>query len=283
MKLTIIFALFTLCVYGEIDEHHEHLGTMQLKLNYEYLDFENSKQKDEGRRFGVEIDHHEEAHHAQLYLEHTDTQTQKHVPKDLLVNKIALKYQYQIDKKNSLIFSYIHINDNLMDEVDDGNIYGLGYKYKSLTLTQYLSQYKNFSTYQTDLKWGLKKEFSDVHLMGAVIGKYIYLQDRESNNFSKKAEGNYYTLGLKLHADYEGWHVGSGMYVGDRIFAVMNDGLRVQHHAMEFSQTYMFSVSKELGDTLVSLRYIKQNAKEVPIGNDNVKVTNISLGLEYRF
>jgi hypothetical protein len=283
MRIYMILALLTINLYAEIDVHHEHLGTTELKVHYDYLDFENSKQKDDGRRYGVEIDHQSEAHHAQIYLEHTDTNTQAHVHKDLKVDQLALKYQYELDNKNKLIFSYVHIKDNLMEEVDDGDIYGFGYKYKVLTLTQYLSKYKNFSVYQTDAKWGMKKEFSNVSVRGAIIGKYIYLQDRLSNDLSKKADEEYTTVGLKIHADYEGWHAGAGLYMGDRIFAVMNDGLKVQHHAMEFSKSYMFSISKEFGNTLIALRYIKQFAKEVPIDNDNVKVSNISVKVEYRF
>lgn len=270
-------------MYADITEHHEHTGTTQLKLNYEYIDFENSIQKDDGKRYGVEIDHQNEAHHIQLYLEHTDTQTKPHIPKDLVVDKVALKYQYRLDKKNTFIFSYIHVDDNLIEAVDDGDIYGFGYKYKSLTLTQYLSDYKDFSVYQTDLKWGMKKSFDDVLVKGAVVGKYIYLKDRANNNYTKKAEDEYYTIGFKVHADYEDWHLGAGIYVGERMFAVMYDGLRVQHHAMAFEKSYIAGLSREFGDTLVNVRYIKQYAKEVPVDNDNVKASNISVNLEYRF
>ena len=283
MKIYIMLALFTGYLYAEIDEHHEHLGTTQLKVNYEYLDFENSKQKDNGIRYGVEIDHQDDLHHAQLYVEHSDTQTKPHIPKDLSVDKIALKYQYAVDAKNTIILSYINIHDNLISEVDNGNIYGIGYKYKFLTLTQYMSDYKDFSVYQTDLKLGLKKSFSDIDFMGAVVGKYIYLDDRLSNNYTKKVNKEYSTLGIKLHGDYKGFHAGVGAYIGERIFAVMNDGLRVQHHAMEFNKSYMFSLAKEFDDLLINLRYIKQEAKEVPIDNDNVKVSNISVNLEYKF
>jgi len=270
-------------MYGDVTEHHEHEGTTQLKLSYEYLDFENSKQKDDGKRYGVEIDHQNAAHHVQLYFEHTDTQTKPHISKDLSVDKTALKYQYQLDKQNTLHFSYIHLSDNLIDAVDNGNIYGFGYKYKALTLTQYLSEYKDFSVYQTDVKWGMKRSFDDVAVMGAVVGKYIYLKDRQGNDYTKKAKDEYYTVGLKVHADYEGWHLGAGMYVGERMFAVMYDGLRVQHHAMSFDQSYIVGISKEFGDMLLTTRYIKQYGNEVPVDNDNVEVSNVSVNFEYRF
>lgn len=283
MKIYIILAFFTVYLYGQIDEHHEHSGTTQLKLNYEYLDFENSKQKYDANRYGVEIDHQSDVHHAQLYVEHTDTHTQEHIPKDLLVDKIALKYQNSIDYKNTVILSYMHVKDNIIHAVDGANVYGIGYKYKFITLTQYLSDYKDFDVYQTDLKLGMKKSFSGIDFMGAVVGKYIYLDDRLSNDYTKKTNKEYSTLGIKLHADYKGYHAGVGTYIGERIFAVMNDGLRVQHHSMEFKKSYMFSLAKEFDDLLINLRYIKQEAKEVPIDNDNVKASNVSVTFEYRF
>ena len=103
MRIYMILVLFTVYLYGEIDEHHDHLGTTQLKVNYEFLDFENSKQKDDGRRYGVEIDHQDDLHHAQLYVEHSDTETKPHIPKDLSVDKIALKYQYSVNNKNGMV------------------------------------------------------------------------------------------------------------------------------------------------------------------------------------
>ncbi len=63
----------------------------------------------------------------------------------------------------------------------------------------------------------------------------------------------------------------------------MNDGLKVQHHSMEFKESYMFDMGKKFDNILVHLRYAKHKAKEVPIANDNVKVENISVEVEYKF
>jgi hypothetical protein len=270
-------------VYAETPEHHEHVGSTQLKFNYELLDFENSKQKEDGKRYGVELDHQDMLHHFQLYVEHTDTKTKPHVAKDLSVNKYSFKYQYKLNKANSISLSYVYIDDNLMKEVDGGNIYGLGFKYKALSLTQYISDYKHFNVYQSDIKWAMKRDFDDVTVMGAVLGKYIYIQNRESNFFTKNAKKEYFTLGLKAHMHYEGWHLGAGFYVGERIFAVMNEGLKVQHHAMAFERSTLLTVGKEFSNVLVHLRYAKHYAKEVPIANDNVEVNTLSLDVTYRF
>ncbi len=77
--------------------------------------------------------------------------------------------------------------------------------------------------------------------------------------------------------------MGAGAFFGKRVFAVMNDGFRVQHHAMEFDKTYMIGVGKHFGDVDLTLKYVYQEATEIPINNDNVKVGNIILQLGYRF
>jgi len=270
-------------VYAETPDHHEHVGSTQFKFNYELLDFENSKQKKDGRRYGVTVDHQDITQHFQLYVEHTDTQTKPVLPKDLSVNKYAFKYQYALSKAETLSFNYIQIDDNLVDAVDGGKVYGMGYRYKAFTLMQYMSDYTDFNVYQTDIKLGMKKVFSKLKLKGAVMGKYIYLQDRLSNNFTKKTEQNYFTFGAKIHAKYEGWHVAVVGYVGERIFAVMHEGLRVQHHAMAFQKSAMFSIGRKFDNVFVNVQYIKQYATEVPMENENVEVSNVIFSVAYTF
>lgn len=284
IQLAVIITVLGTYAVAQTQEHHAHEGTTKLKMNYEIMNFTDSKKKEEGKRYGTELDYHSKAHHFQLYVEHTDTQTKPIVPKDLLVNKYSFKYQYKVKKHNTILLSYTKINDNITKEVDAGNIYGLGYKYKALSVMQYISDYKHFNVYQTDVKWGYKSKFDDVLFMGAVVGKYIHLQDRKSNAFSYKAKQDYFTLGLKAHAHYEGWHLGAGVYMGERIFAVMNEGLKVQHHAMSFKRTAMLSVGKEIGDdVLVHLRYVKHYAKEVPAEHNGVEVDILSLEFSYTF
>ena len=104
-----------------------------------------------------------------------------------------------------------------------------------------------------------------------------------ANNYTIKTEKEYFTIGAKVHAEYKDWHVAAAGYVGDRMFAVMNEGLRVQHHAMSFQKSTMFLVGKEFDDVSVNLRYIKQYATEVPVDNKGVEVSNIALSVAYRF
>jgi len=284
IKIVLLLTLlFTTLVVAEKELHHEHVGITNIKLNYELLDFDNAKKKTDGKRYGIEFDHQDKRHHYQLYYEKSDTKTTALLPIDLEVKKYALKYMYSIKAKNNFILSYINIDDNLMKETDGGHVYGLGYKYKALTLTQYLSDYENFDVYQTDVKLGMKREFNNFTLMTGLIGKYIRLKNKESNNFTKKADTEYFTTGLKLHIDYGDFHASAGTYLGKRLFAVMNDGLKVQHHSMEFKSSYMLDVGKKFGDVLVHLRYAKHKAKEVPISHDNVSLENIAFEISYGF
>ena len=281
-KLNTILLSTLLCssLYAKEEEQHAHDGSNNIKINYETLDFTNSKKKKDGQRYGVEIDHEDTHHHFQLYYEKTKTNTTNIIPDDLDVNKYTLKYQYKLTPKERLTFSYGQIEDNIMKETNGGHIYGVGYSKNGMALTQYLSDYPHFDVYQSDLKYSFKK--SDIKT--TLIGKYIHLDNKNSNNFSKKAKNDYFTAGVKFHTHYEGYHLGAGAYLGKRMFAVMKEGFKVQHHAMEFKESYMMGVGHSLGENMLAhLRYGYHKAKEVPINNDNVKVENLSFDLLYRF
>ena len=278
----LIIAISSLTVAKEA-EYHTHIDN-NIKINYSFLDFTNSKKKEDGVRYGVELDHQDKKHHYQIYYENTKTNTTKLIPKDLDVNKYTLKYQYKFTPKNKISISYIQIDDNLMKETDNGHIYGVGYIYNDFEMVQYLSDYKNFDVYQSDIKYSIRSKFDDFTLKSTLIGKYIHLKDRDSNSFSKNAKSDYFTVGIKLHTHYQGYHLGAGAYVGKRAFAVMKDGFMVQHHAMEFKESYMVGVGHSLGDNMVAhLRYGYHKAKEIPINNDNVRVDNISFDIVYKF
>lgn len=284
-KLTIFLFAFvgSELIYAEKEHHHEHVGESHVSLNYEVLDFENSKKKTDGKRYGVELDHQDSQHHYRFYYEKSDTKTTALLADNLKVHKYALKYAYALEQKSNLSFSYINIDDNIMKETDGGHVYGLGFKYKALNITQYLSDYENFDVYETDLKVGMKHKLNDFSVRSGLIAKYIKLDDKERTRFTKKAETEYFTVGLKLHVDYEDYHLSAGTYVGERLFAVMNEGLKVQHHAMEFKESYMFDVGKKFDNVTLHLRYARHKAKEVPIQNDNVKVENIAFEVGYGF
>ena len=255
-----------------------HSEATVLKLTYENFNFENSKKKDNGDRFRAAVNHKTEDNLYQFVYEKSHTDTFKPpLTKDLHVNKYFLKYTRKVDAKQSFSLSYIRIDDNIMKEVDGGNIFGLGYKYGAFGLTQYLSDYKHFSVYQTEMKYTFKKAFGGIKTFTTIWGKYIHLKNKNSSRFSDNAQNDYFTPGIKLHAHYHDYHMGTGAFFGKRAFAVMHDGFKVQHHAMEFNETYMVGVGKHFDDLDVSLHYVYQKATELPINNENVKAKNFIL------
>ena len=283
LKTIVLSGLLTLTLYGEQEIHHNHIGSSNFKINYGKFDFENSKKKDNGKSHAVEFDHQDNKHHYRLYYEKSTIKTMPIVPKDLEVKKYALKYGYALNKKSKLSFTYLTIDDNLMKETNGGHIYGVGYTYKALQAIQYFSDYKHFDVYQSDLKFGFKKSFSNWELMVRVLGKYIYLDNKNSNSFSRKANRDYFTTGLKLHAHNKSYHLSAGTYLGKRMFAVMNEGLKVQHHAMEFKRSYLFALGKEFENMDIYLRYAQHKADEININSFNVTRKNIEVELSYKF
>ena len=255
-----------------------------LKVTYEDFDFKNSKKKDNGKRVGLILSHKRGDSLYQFAYDKTNTETYKPpLNKDLKVHKYYFKYSHKLYAKQTLSLSYATIDDNIMKETDGGHIYGLGYKYGAFGLTQYLSDYEHFNVYQTEFQYTFKKAFAAFKTKMTLLGKYIHLQDKESNGFSKNAEEDYFTPGIKIHAHYNAYHMGAGVFFGKRVFAVMNNGFKVQHHAMEFDKTYMIGFGKHFGDMDLSVKYVYQEATEIPIHNTNVEMQNIMLQLGYRF
>jgi hypothetical protein len=259
-------------------------ATDKLTLSYENLHFSGSKKKDQGQREGIKYSHKEGLNQYEILYERTDTKTyQPPLSKDLAVNKYYVKYSRTLDETQHFSLSYATIDDNLMKETDGGHIYGVGYGYKQFDIKQYVSDYKHFNVYQTDVSYGVETAWNAWELHAKVLGKYMHLEDRKSNNFSKNAKENYSTVGVKLHAHYESYHFGAGAFFGERIFAVMNDGFKVQHHAMAFDKTYMLGLGKHFSWGGVHVKYVYQEATEVPIHNEGVEVQNLIVQVGYKF
>ncbi len=281
-RYAMIFSIFLVfsTLQAKEEENHTHEGKSNIKINYEMLDFTHSLKKIEGKRYGIELDHENARNHYQFYYEKTNTDTTHIVPKDLSVKKYTMKYQYKFALDERVSLSYTRVDDNLMKETNGGDIYGVGYLKSGFGLTQYISDYPHFNVYQTDVKYTLKSN----GIKWTALGKYIHLSNKNSNNFSKKAKTDYFTAGLKVHTHYRGYHLGAGIFVGKRIFAVMKEGFRVQHHAMEFKNSYMCGVGHKITDNIVAhLRYTHHEAKEVPMNHDNVKVDALAFDMVYTF
>ena len=63
----------------------------------------------------------------------------------------------------------------------------------------------------------------------------------------------------------------------------MQDGFKVQHHAMEFDRTYAIGAGRTFGDFVLRAQYIYQRAEELPMSNKDVEVSTFRLISNYKF
>ena len=256
---------------------------------YENKTFKNSKQKEDGVVYGVGADIHFGGSEIKLAYEQGDTKTiRPQVSKDLETKKIFFKYAYRFDKHFELNVNYISIKDNLV-ETDGGMVGGGGMTYyfnkkASLNFTQYFTDYDNFDTFQSDLRIDYKTKIGKVKVKFTSITKYIYIEDTNSTStLTPNAQKDYTTTGIKIHSHYNSYHLGLGAYFGKRAFAIMDDGFKIQHHAMEFDRTYAIGVGKTISDFVVRFQYVYQRAEELPMENKNVEVHNLRFMANYKF
>ncbi|MFT7860631.1 MAG: hypothetical protein ABXS93_06820 [Sulfurimonas sp.] len=264
-------------------------------LSYDNFTFDNSKQKYEGQRFSTYGAFEASGKKIEALYERAVTQTyQPPLDADLKVNKYYLKYKHSLNKNNALLFEYIYVDDSIMQggvnkygkllpKLDNTNIYALGYKYKDLQLIEYFSDYANFNVYQSDLKYKIEKKFEGFSANMILLGKHIYIDNKENEPALKNADKNYYTAGVKVHAEFGSYHFGAATLLGKRLFGIMFDGFRVQHHPMEIDRTYMAGVTKHFENFALQAKYVYQRAKEVPLNNENVIIKNIIFNVSYHF
>jgi len=277
MKKIVLSALLWLPYFAQAEK-------TTIQTTYQTLAFEGSKKKDAGKRADLHLMHKEGKHRYQLGYVYTDTKTFKPPMKgDLNVHKYALKYSYSLDTIQTISGSFLHIDDNLMRETDGGNIYGVAYAYYAFGIAQYLSDYPHFRVYQTDITYHTAHDFGALKAHLSLLLKYIHLADKNSNNFSKNAKEDYLTPAIKVHLHRGDYHLGAAIFLGKRVFGVMQEGFVVQHHAMEFDETYMLGLSKDFASINAKIKYSHQNAEEIPIHNKNVKVDTIALQLKVMF
>jgi hypothetical protein len=258
-------------------------------LYYEMKDFTNSKQKLDGSVIGVGADVHYKASEFRAAYEYGFTNTiQPPLTQDLKTDKLFLRYAYNISDTFTFNLNYINIlNDNIA-ETDKGVAYGAGLTYNinqalSTNFTQFYTDYEKFDVYQSELRADYKSKIEQVGFKLSAIGKYIEIKDRQAGTFSAKADDIYKTVGFKFHSHYQTYHFGFGAFFGKRAFAIMDEGFKIQHHAMEFDKTYAVGVGKTFSDIIVRYQYIYQRAAEVPLSNENVQINNHRIVLNYKF
>lgn len=259
---------------------------------YEYgiKDYKNSMTKIDGKVQNLEYKYFNKSHEIQLGVQ-SDNVNRKHSISNinlpsLDVEKYSAKYTYNLNDVLSLNGSFIKIIDNLAP-TDQGKVYGFGANYNiskgfSSSLNYYKSDYDSFNVNQYDISFSKAFKIDGLKLKASIIAKKI---DIDGNNYATYTfkDKDYFTSGLKLGANYNGFTVGAGAFFGERIFTVLDNGLKVQHHAMQQDKTYMFSVGKKFKDFDIIAKYSYQNGKELPENRDDVDTKITLLSLTYRF
>jgi hypothetical protein len=285
MKYYILTLLLNTILLADITSAVVHSS---VSTYYEDKTFKNSVQKSDSVVYGVGADIHHDKSQYKLTYEHSDVDTkQPPLTKDLKIDKLFLKYAYNINDKFNINLNHIRIQDNIA-ETDGGKIYALGLTYKlnkklNTNFTQYYSNYDNFDVYQSDLNIIYKLKLDKVELRLKSVTKYININQEHESSFTKNAKDEYLTSGILFHAHYNSYHLGGGAYFGKRVFAIMSDGFKVQHHSMEIKHTYALGVGKTISDFIFRIQYIYQEAEELPIENDNVEIRNVRFIANYKF
>lgn len=256
---------------------------------YENKTFSNSVQKTDGVLYGVGADiHHNNSEYKFAYEKGLTNTKQPPLPKDLKTDKLFLRYSYDFNKKIGININYINVLHDNLAITDGGETYGLGLKYnftkKIVTnFTQYHTQYQDFEVYQSDLRLDYKTKIFAAKTKLSSITKYINIDETNVNSFTKNTQDDYLTSGFKLHSNYNSYHFGAGAYFGKRAFAIMSDGFKSQHHAMEFDRTYALMLGKNINTYVFRLQYVYQKATELPSLNSDVNVKNIRFITNIRF
>lgn len=285
--LLLTTALSTL----QAHDYHNINENIMVKSSFTYNNFENSKQKNSAKVYSILVNSKIKNHRIEIQNSYSDVDTiQPPLKEDLEINKTFLRYSYDFSKENSINLSYMHIVDNIAP-TDGGNIYGIGYIYYKnnfkLSLNRYRSEYDDFTVDQTDINLQYHTKIDKIKADINLIGKYISINDYSDKIFNKNAkttpDDTYFTTGVKLHASYSGYHIGLGGFFGNRLFAVMGNGLNVQHHAMRFNKTYFTTIGKKIDKYNLIFKYTYQEAEELPQNNSGVEMDSFSLNINYKF
>ncbi|OQX57835.1 MAG: hypothetical protein B5M52_06555 [Helicobacteraceae bacterium 4484_230] len=262
-------------------------NTTSIRAQYEMKDFKNSKQKTEGTTKTLTLKQLYNAHLFKAAYERTDTETKPYIPKDLEVKKLFARYGYRIDGQWGVYGGYIAIDDNLVS-TDGGKIYSLGVQYApsgqlEFAMTGYYGDYDIMKTFQIDAKMLYRYAFGEVKSRSVIIVKQINIDDCQEGSICSNAKNSYLTPGFIQSLVYHGYFATVGAFFGKRVFAVMHDGFKVQHHAMEFDKTMMAALGKRFESLELMLKYVYQEAEELPMKNSGVEVRNTVIMLGYRF
>jgi hypothetical protein len=284
-KIPLLLFISISTLFAELSEPiHSSILTY-----FESKDYSNSKQKDDALTYGIGADiHYMKSAYKVIYETSRANTKQPPMQHDLKVQKIFLRYGYSINDSFEININYLNILHDNIALTDDGKIYGLGCTYNfnkklSLNLTQFYSDYDDFNVYQSDFRVDYKLKIGDVKLKLSSISKYINIDETKRTRFTTNAKNSYFTSGFKLHSHYNSYHLGTGIYFGKRAFAIMKDGFKVQHHAMEFDRTYAIGVGKTIDKFVFRFQYVYQRATEMPTNTKDVDIKVMRFIGNYKF
>ena len=266
------------------------LANSEISTYYTYKDYDNSKTKTEGKTLDYRFLHNFQNSELTINYEDSLTKRENELTKikmtSLEIEKLSMKYLYHISNDLSIKTSFINIEDNLAP-TDNGKVYGFGFNKNidssnQIKLDTYLSDYEDFNVNQYDFTFIKKFRFENINFQAQTGIKYIDINGEKYQNYI--LEDNYYmSYFLNLNANYNGFILGLGVINGDRLFSVQEDGLKVEHHALEQNKTYLVSLGKKFQNIDVITKYIYSNSKELPENRDDVSSEFFTLGLNYKF
>lgn len=274
----VILILSTIAVTINADEIRSSIG---------YIDFDNSKKKSTGIQYsgGFTFKYRDSTFYGDFSKRNIDTKKPP-LTQNLKVKKSNFKYREDFQKIGSFEVSFIGIDDNIAP-TDNGKIYGVGYlnSFESIGLKTNLfySDYRDFDVYQSDLTLSKVFKFSKFKSTIALKGSYIDLSDYEINPYTKNSDGEYLNSEIRVGFGYRGFKFAIFNMFGERLFSVLGNGSKVQHHSMEIKKAYGVMLAKSFKSFRAALSHSHQVAKELPINNSNVKVDGTFLTLTYLF
>lgn len=278
-KIILITAFLTSCLFA----------SSEISTNYTYKDYINSKTKTKGKTFDYRFLHNFENSQITINFEDSLTKRENEITKvkltSLEVEKLSLKYLYNLNENYSVKTSFLNIEDNLAP-TDDGKVYGIGIINKNsffdIKADTYLSDYEDFNVNQYDLTFIKKFKIEEINFQASLGTKYTDINGRKYGNYILK-DKDFLSTFFNINGNYKGFIAGFGFVKGDRLFTVFDDGLKVEHHALRQNETYSLNLGKKFKHIDIMARYIYSKGDELPENRDDVKSKFTSITLSYKF
>lgn len=256
-----------------------------LRLSYVVTDFDNSKTRIDGTGYEVGLSHDFGVGIFGFRYEESAVDRIGTNP-TLEVQKVNLNYMHKISKELNAKLSYLSIDDNIAP-TDDGKIYGVGVGYSIadgfiLATDLYKSDYKQFDVRQVDITLAKNFMMGDIKSKAIVGVKKIDIDGDKYNAYIFK-DKDYTTFLVALSTNYNGYTANIGTMFGKRLFAILENGTKVQHHAVEQDKTYFLGFGKKFGSFDVMAKYSYQNGVELPENKKDVDTKTSSVTVTYKF